>query len=130
MPTIPFRTLARLARLAPLALLGACGDPTGAEAAPLAVTVTPTEIRVENRGSRPVYLFALDRERLSLTLWAPCVDVPGCPPPLAPGAVDTTRFDATNGMRPGREAAVAWWYARRSPRGFEPDSVRELIVPL
>jgi hypothetical protein len=130
MPTTrpPFRALR--AALAPLALLGACDAPTGAEAAPLAVTVTPTELRVENRSARPVHQFAIDRHRLGLILWAPCVQGAQCPPPLAPGAVDTTRFDAVNGLAPGGEAAVVWWYARRTPRGLEPDSVRELIVPL
>ena len=51
--------------------------------------------------------------------------------PLAPGAVDTTRFDAaTNGLAPGREAAVVWWLERRTPAGLVPDSVHTLIVPL
>ncbi|GLC28554.1 hypothetical protein [Roseisolibacter agri] len=117
--------------LAPL-VTGACGWLTGPDAPvdPLAITVAEGELRVANRGARPVHTFAIDRERYALILWAPCVDPVRCPA-LAPGAVDTTRFDATrNGLARGREALVVWWYARPSPTGPVPDSVHTVVVPL
>lgn len=113
-------------------LAGGCGWLTGpdAPADPLAIAVAEGELRVANRGTRPVHTFAIDRERYALILWAPCVDPVHCPA-LAPGAVDTTRFDATrNGLARGREALVVWWYARQTPTGPVPDSVHTVVVPL
>jgi hypothetical protein len=127
MPTLRTRRLPAL--LVALSLVAACTDPTGTDAAPLAITTTDTEIRVANRGTRPVHVFVVDRERLALILWAPCVDPVPCPA-LAPGAVDTTRFDGTNGLARGREAVVTWWYARSTPRGLEPDDLHEIVVRL
>ena len=121
-----------LAALLVPGMLGACGWLTGPDASadPLAITVADGEIRVANRSARTVHTFAIDRERLGLIFWAPCVDPVHCPG-LAPGAVDTTRFDATtNGLAPGREAAVVWWRERRTPAGLVPDSVHTVIVPL
>ena len=125
----------RLLRPLPALLLplvvGACGWLTGpdAPADPLAITVAEGELRIANRGTRPVHTFAIDRERYGLILWAPCVDPVHCPA-LAPGAVDTTRFDRVNGLARGREALVVWWYARPSPTGPVPDSVHTISVPL
>lgn len=114
-------------------VLAACGRPTGPDGAtgPLEVRVGATELQLVNRGSRPVHTFVAEREALALLNWAPCADPVRCPG-MAPGAEMAIPFtpDGRLGLAPGREAVVTWWYARRTPVGYEPDSLRWFVVRL
>lgn len=121
-------------QLAAASLLAACGSsagPTGATGptGPLAVSVTATELRLLNRGDRPVYTFVAERGTLALINWAACADPALCPG-LAPGASESIRLSRDNRLAPGEEAVVTWWYSVRTARGYEPDSLRSFVVRL
>jgi len=117
--------------LAALPALVACGGPTGpsGQTGPFAVKVEKTELRLVNRGDRTVYMFVAEREVLALINWAACADPERCPG-LGRDASETIRFSSENRLAPGREAVVFWWYSKRTPTGYEPDSLRSFVVRL
>lgn len=62
--------------------------------------------------------------------WAVCA-VPGCPM-VAPGKTEYVPFDdILFDERGEREIALSWWHlVPTGDGGFQPDSIRGLIVPI
>ncbi len=117
--------------LAALSAIVACGGLTdpGGETGPFAVAVGERELRLMNRGDRPVYTFVAEREMLALLNWAACADPERCPG-LKRNASATVPFSSGNGLAPGRDAVVFWWHSRLTSAGYEPDSIRRFVVRL
>lgn len=127
----PRRYLCFALMLFALPTLVACGGSTGpaGPTGPFAVEVGQAELRLVNRGDRAVNAFVVESDMLARINWAACADPLRCPG-LARGASQTIRFSSGNGLAPGRDAVVVWWYSKLTLSGYEPDSLRSFVVRL
>jgi hypothetical protein len=125
----PFRAPA-VAALA--LLLAACSAVTEPHAdGTLVARATPPYLRIENVGTSPVYYAVFEASLAARILWAPC-DRPKECPRVDPGGELRIRYPEIPGYDEAERpvALLYWWHLVPRGRGFEPDSVRVIPVPL
>ena len=123
-------TSAALATALLVGALCACDSLTAPDTDLLHVQAVPPTLLIRNLVQVPVYTFIVDRDLLALIDWVPCTNPETCTR-LTPGEHTIPYSEISGYNENSREVAVYHWRLIAKPGGgFEPDSVRQLIVAL
>ena len=127
----PSRTRMVVALGALSCLFSGCSNPLAPGEGAVAVLAIPPALHLTNQTPLPVYTFVIDRNTLAFTDWAPCRDPNSCAG-IAPGATNVLPYSGIAGYSSDtREAIVYWWHLEpQSGGGFQPDSIRAVVVTL
>ena len=114
-----------------LAVLLACGSPTGTGSTGLLVRAAPPVLNLTNQTATAVYTFVIDRGAAAYTDWAPCSD-PGSCASIKLGETSSLPYAHIAGYSStSTEAIVYWWHlVPGGSNGFRPDSVRAVVTSL
>jgi hypothetical protein len=114
-----------------LAVLLACGNPTGSGSTGLLVRAAPPVLDLTNQTAGPVYSFVIDRAAAAYTDWGPCSDPNTCAA-ITVGGTDALAYSQIVGYSStSTEAIVYWWHlVPDGNNGFRPDSVRAVVTSL
>ena len=112
-----------------LALAG-CSEATAPHTDILRVTTAPNGIVLHNLADEPLHYAVVERGSLATVDILICSD-PSCPS-IADGASLLIRNDQIAGYHPGAKEAIVYHWLLRPAQGsaFQPDEVRQLVVPL
>lgn len=121
------RIFVRLALAIGIALIAACGDPSGVSDGVITATRESGGVRLRNSASFAVHYIVVERESAALINFAVCHG-PRCPqiPPRASRLIQ--EFEIAGYAPEAREAIVYWWRATEGRP--ESDGLRHIIVPL
>lgn len=116
--------------LGALALI-ACTDSTAPRSDLLRSTAYAGQVRLSNLSSDFVYFVVVEREFSALALLAVCREPASCPR-VSPRETIHVRYADIAGYRPGADEAIVlhWRLIPAASGGFDPDSVRALVIEL
>jgi hypothetical protein len=114
-----------------IAMLLACGNPTGTGSNGLLVRAAPPVLNLTNQTSAPVYSYVIDREAAAYTDWAPCTNPSTCAA-IKAGATGSLAYAQITGYSStSTEAIIYWWHlVPDGTNGFRPDTVRAVVTSL
>jgi hypothetical protein len=113
-----------------LVCIVACADPTAIIRGRIAVRAVSPDLQITNQSGVPVYSFIVERAAAAHTDWAPCNQPTLCAG-IAAGATANVPYSQIVGYTSGaREAIVYWWHLRASSVGFQPDTIRAVVIAL
>lgn len=114
-----------------LAVLLACGNPTGTGSTGLLVRAAPPVLNLTNQTATAVYTFVIDRGAAAYTDWAPCSDPYACVAIKGGGTNALAYAQIAGYSSTSTEAIVYWWHLVPDGKdGFRPDSVRSVVTSL
>jgi len=115
----------------PLCLVLACAGPTAPISGQLTVRTAPLALKLTNHSPAAIYTFAIERGAGTYTEWAPCTDPSTCVGIGVGQSVMLPYSQIAGYAIPGREVVVFWWHLiPGGPTGFQPDTIRALVVTL
>ena len=114
-----------------VAILLACGNPTGTGSTGLLVRAAPPVLNLTNQTATAVYTFVIDRGAAAYTDWTPCTNPGSCVAIKAGGTNPVAYSQIAAYSSTSTEAIVYWWHLfLAGTTGFRPDSVRSVVTPL
>ena len=114
-----------------LALLLACGSPTGTTSGELAVRAVAPVLELTNHSSAPVYVFSIDRAAAAYTDWGPCTNPTACAA-ISAGATSSLPYSQIDAYSTSStQAIVYWWHLVADGKdGYRVDSLRAVVTTL
>jgi hypothetical protein len=109
----------------------ACASPTTPNGGQFTVQASPPVLELSNHTPAAVYSFPIERGAAAYTDWAPCSDPTRCAA-VRVGQSTTVAYSQIAGYTAAaREAIVYWWHlVPGGPTGFQPDTIRAVVVTL
>ena len=87
------------------------------------------KVTVTNARAKPVFVFAVGRNAAAAIDWRPCVTERDCPS-IAAGDSREYVINPLTSSYHETEALVYWWQAITRNGVLQPDSIRNMVVPL
>ena len=114
-----------------LCLVLACGSPLGPTGGQLTVRAAHPVLELINHSPAAIYTFPIERSAAAYTDWAPCTNPTSCAG-IGVGQSATLPYGQIAAYTTAaREAIVYWWHLiPGGPTGFQPDTIRAVVVTL
>src|ERR1700741_2380184 len=97
----------------------------------LTVRAAPPMLELTNHSSAAIYTFPIERGAAAYTDWAPCTDPTSCAAVGVGQSAALPYSQIAAYTTAAREAIVFWWHLiPGGPTGFQPDSIRAVVVTL